>query len=474
MDCGRIRNANIIIHVHGGIMTMNPEPGFRAQSLSRSFRKAVVAALAAGLLVLTLVNPAAAQQADGKLAKIASAVETQSGKSAAGMPPDLIHQLNDSLESLVKKVSPAVVQVLVTGYGPLEDKGQTDAALVTRQHAIGSGVIVDPDGYIITNHHVVSGAQSIRVVLPASQDSSGNRGESTHVLEARLVGFHSESDLALLKIEAHGLATLPFADSSKVRPGQLVFAIGSPEGLTSTVTMGVVSATARQPDPDNPMIYLQTDAPINPGNSGGPLVNLDGEVVGINTFIISESGGSQGLGFAIPAQITKFVYASLRKYGHVHRGEMGTVAQTITPHLAGGLGLPHDFGVIIADVVPGGPAATGGLEIGDVVERMDGRPIHTLPAFAGALYLHTMDKPLTMEVLRNNKIETLLIPVVEEKHTIDQCRIWPTPRKTWCPGSASWAWRSTTKQNHFCRICGSPLEWWWRRGHSLRLVWTAA
>jgi serine protease Do len=425
-----IREVRICVYFHGGIVIMRSNPVFHAQPVSRRCAAAIGAAFAAGLLALGMVNPAAGQQADGKLAKVASAVEAHSAASAS---PDILRQLNDSLEGLVKRVSPGVVQVLVTGYGPLEEKGEQDTAVVTRQHAIGSGVIVDPDGYIITNRHVVNGAQSIRVALPYATDDSGNREGSMRVLDAKLVGIHSESDLALLKIEAHGLPTLPFADSSRVRPGQLVFAIGSPEGLTSTVTMGVVSATARQPDPDNPMVYLQTDAPINPGNSGGPLVNLDGEVVGINTFIISESGGSQGLGFAIPAQIAKFVYTSLRKYGHVHRGEMGAVAQTITPRMAAGLGLRQDYGVIIADVLPAGPAQTGGLQIGDIVETMDGRPVNALPAFAGALYLHPLDKPLEMDVLRGNKRESLLIPVVEQKHSIDQMSDLADPAKNMVP-----------------------------------------
>jgi serine protease Do len=217
-------------------------------------------------------------------------------------------QFNDALENLAAKVSPAVVQILVTGYGPLHEQSRAETSLIVRQHAVGSGVIVDPNGYIMTNAHVVEGAQRIRVALPLPTDkgrtiASGKR----HILEARLVGVHKETDLALLKIDEKDLPTLVLLAQQRPRVGQLVFAIGSPEGLQNSVTMGVVSAVARQADPDKPLTYVQTDAPINPGNSSGPLVDMNGAVVGINTFILSEGGGSEGLGFAIPARIVDFV-----------------------------------------------------------------------------------------------------------------------------------------------------------------------
>src|SRR5712692_8666199 len=251
-------------------------------------------------------------------------------------PPPVLQQLNSALQGLVAKVSPAVVQVLVTGYGTLNESNRAQTALIVRQHAVGSGVIVDPDGYIVTNAHVVEGAQRIRVALALPLDDSplNTPAGKCHILDAKLLGVHKDSDLALLKIEATKLPTLPLGIGHRARVGQLVIAIGSPEGLQNSVTLGVVSAVGRQPDPDKPMIYVQTDAPINPGNSGGPLVDMEGEVVGINTFILSESGGSEGLGFAIPARVVNFVYGSLRRYGHVHRVEIGAGAQTITPTLA--------------------------------------------------------------------------------------------------------------------------------------------
>lgn len=245
-------------------------------------------------------------------------------RALAAVTPEALLSLNAALEGLSARVSQGVVQILVTGYGPIEDSGRTDTALIARQKAIGSGVIVEPSGYVVTNAHVIEGAQRIRVVLPvpASEGAVLEPEGKRRILDAKLVGVHQESDLALLKVTATDLPSLPLGTNRRVRQGQLVLAIGSPEGLQGTVTMGVVSSVARQPDPNKAMVYIQTDAPINPGNSGGPLVDMDGYVVGINTFIVSGSGGSEGLGFAIPARVVQFVYESLKKYGHVHRSEI--------------------------------------------------------------------------------------------------------------------------------------------------------
>jgi len=331
-----------------------------------------------------------------------------------------LKQLNAALEELTARISPAVVQISVTGYGPVEEN-RSQTAYIARERAIGAGVIVDPNGYIMTNAHVVEGAQRIHVALASvgnSQDPLAPIGKQ-RVLDARLVGIHKESDLALLKIEQTGLPTLSLARRQPVRQGELVFAMGSPEGLQNSVTMGVVSSVGRQADPSRPFVYIQTDAPINPGNSGGPLVDIEGSVIGINTFILSEGGGSEGLGFAIPAQIVRFVYNSLRKYGHVHRVSVKAGAQTITPMLAKGLGLSQSWGVVIDDVTPGGPAEAAGLRIGDIVLSADDRPISTLPAFTTALYFHPLDEVLKLEVLRGSEKKILHIPVFEMKDTMD-------------------------------------------------------
>jgi serine protease Do len=340
-------------------------------------------------------------------------------------------QLNNALEGLAAKVAPAVVQILVTGYGPAHEENRTQTALIVRQHAVGSGVIVDPNGYIMTNAHVVEGAQRIRVALPLPGDSGravavGKR----QIIEATLIGLHKETDLALLKIDEKDLPTLPLLTQTRPRVGQLVFAIGSPEGLQNSVTMGVVSAVARQPDPSKAMTYIQTDAPINPGNSGGPLIDMNGSVVGINTFILSTGGGSEGLGFAIPSRIVDFVYNSLRKYGHVHRVEIGAGAQEITPAMADGLHLSQRWGVIIADVKPDGPAAAAGLQVQDIVLAADERRIETLPSLSSALYLHRLDQVLKLEILRGEDRKTLYIPAIEQRDPMDQLFDAADPEKS--------------------------------------------
>jgi serine protease Do len=398
------------------------------QARCRTATFALLFLLLLGVVLVTRVRAQAPDSMDravggeGTSQKAPAPAREAAVEARAVETPATLLQLNAALEGLAAKASQGVVQILVTGYGPLEDSGRTDTALIARQKAIGSGVIVDPSGYVITNAHVVEGAQRIRVVLPvptgegAALEPEGKR----RILDAKLVGAHPETDLALLKVEAKGLPTLPLGAARRVQQGQLVFAIGSPEGLQNTVTLGVVSSVARQPDPNKAMVYLQTDAPINPGNSGGPLVDIDGYVVGINTFIVSGSGGSEGLGFAIPARVVKFVYESLKKYGHVHRSEIEAGAQTITPSLATGLNLKRSWGVLISDVEPGGPAEAAGLKVGDVVLAADDRSIDTLPAFMGALYLHPTDQVLKLDVLRDTGKKTLFIPVLQEKHQMDQ------------------------------------------------------
>jgi len=372
----------------------------------------------------TPAAPAAKEPTQGSAAQKPSPT-AELGKAVGPRPteaPPVLQQLNSALEALVARVSPAVVQVLVTGYGSLQDSTRGETALIARQNAVGSGIIVDSDGYIMTNAHVVEGAQRIRVVLPLPSGDAAQVAPvgKQRVLDAKLIGVHKDSDLALLKIDQTGLPTLELGAARRIHQGQLVLAIGSPEGLENTVTMGVVSSVGRQPDPDKPMVYIQTDAPINPGNSGGPLVDMDGSVLGINTLILSQGGGSEGLGFAIPARVVHFVYQSLRKYGHVHHVEIQAVAQNITPSLAEGLNLTQSYGVIIADVTPGGPADAAGLRIGDIVLSADDRPIDTLPALNAAMYLHPLDQVMKVVVLRGSEKKTLEIPVTEHRDAMDK------------------------------------------------------
>lgn len=339
---------------------------------------------------------------------------------------DVLHQLNESIEDLVQRVSPTVVQILVTGYGASEenDHGQTDL-LVGRRRAIGSGVIVDPEGYIVTNAHVVNGAQNIEVLVPPppARTASGvatSEGAQSRNYQARIVGTARELDLAVIKIDAHALPALSIlGPMPPARQGEMVFAFGSPEGLRNTVTMGVVSAVARQPDPDSPLVYVQTDTPINPGNSGGALVNAEGRLVGINTFILSSSGGNQGLGFAIPAGVVASAYPQLLKFGHIHQPAIGALVQTITPELAAALRLKRDYGVIISDISPGGAADTAGLKIQDVVLSVDNVSISSLPQFAQTLYVHKTGEHAALEILRGSNHLKIDVGLVERPHKED-------------------------------------------------------
>jgi serine protease Do len=235
-----------------------------------------------------------------------------------------------------------------------------------------------------------------------------------------VLGTHKQSDLALLKVQATHLPTVPLRSDVRVRQGELVFAIGSPEGLRDSVTMGVVSSIARQTDPGDPMIYIQTDASINPGNSGGPLVDIDGNLIGINTFMLTEGGGNEGLGFAIPAVIVDFDYQNLRKFGHVHRVAIGAIAQNITPTLAAGLGLARSWGAIISDINDGGGAEAAGLKVEDIVLTMDGRRILGLPDFMAALYLHPADQVLKIDVLRGTSRLSFNVPVTVYHEKIEE------------------------------------------------------
>src|SRR5271154_330807 len=317
---------------------------------------------------------------------------------------DELRRLNDSVEALIRKVSPSVVQILVTGYGPLEeaDHGST-GVVIGRQRAIGSGFIIDPSGYIITNAHVVNGAQRVQVLLTTTNaDGSAESALSsrTNTVPARIVGVARDIDLALLKIDGNKLPALPVANYRNLRQGETVFAFGSPQGLRNTITHGVISAVARQTDPDSPMVYIQTDAPINPGNSGGPLVNVNGEVVGVNTFILSQSGGNEGLGFAIPSGVINVVYQQLRKFGHLHKAQIGIGLQTITPVLAAALNLPRSYGVIVSDVLPDGPAVAAGIRIGDVLLSVDGHMVESIPYLSFRLMSVNAGEKVHIEVLR--------------------------------------------------------------------------
>ena len=339
---------------------------------------------------------------------------TRTAEAAKALRNDPLHVFSESVQALSAEVTKSVVQVLTSGYGLSNDKDKTDTAYFAPEHDIGSGVILSPDGYIGTTAHVVQGARRIRIRLQGLEKrATATSSQALGPLDAKLVGLDRQTDLAVLKIDMTGLPALPLADSDLLKQGQVVFAFGSPLGLENSVTMGVVSATARQIDPDNPAIYIQTDAPINPGNSGGPLVDVDGHVVGINTFILTQSGGNEGLGFAIPSNVVRNVYDQIRTEGHVHRGQIGVFLRTITPDLAEGLHLPVNRGVLVEDVVPGTPAEKAGLKPGDVITSAGGKPVDNVREFTQVLYSYRIGQDAKIGVLHDGKEASLSIPVME-------------------------------------------------------------
>ena len=326
-------------------------------------------------------------------------------------PPSL-REISASFESLAARVRPAVVQIFSTGYSPAKEGGSgSNAALLSRETSTGSGVILTADGYIVTNNHVVQGARKIEVKLP----TRGTTRTQGMTVPAKLIGVDGETDLAVIKIDKTVLATLALGDSAQLKQGELVMAFGNPLGLEGSVSMGIVSSTARQVKPDDPMVYIQTDAPINPGNSGGPLVNTQGRVVGINTFILTQSGGSEGLGFAVPSSVVRAVYNQIRKDGHVHRGHIGVSVESITPVLAKGLALPQDWGVLVSDLEPGGSAQAAGLKIGDIVLSLNGRAIESASQLENAVYSLPLTDTVTLTLLRDGKPVSVTVSVHERE-----------------------------------------------------------
>jgi serine protease Do len=324
----------------------------------------------------------------------------------------------DGFEPVVSRAVPAIVSVFTSkvvrtqaGSSPFSDPffqqffGQLDIPRKRLEQSLGSGVIISPAGYIITNDHVIDGASDIKVTL-------NDRRE----LPAKLIGADSKTDIAILHVDAKDLPVLPFGDSSKMRPGNFVLAIGNPFGLSHTVTMGIVSATGRGGlDIEDYEDFIQTDAAINPGNSGGALINARGELVGINTAILANNtgdggeGGNEGIGFAIPINMARQVMDQIMTNGKVVRGYLGAWVQDVTPGIAKAFGLTNSAGALIGDVSAGGPAARAGIERGDVIVAMNGKDVTD----ARQLRLDTaMSKPGTVvkfKLVRGGK--SLEVPV---------------------------------------------------------------
>uniref|UniRef100_E6QME2 Peptidase S1C, Do n=1 Tax=mine drainage metagenome TaxID=410659 RepID=E6QME2_9ZZZZ len=340
-----------------------------------------------------------------------------------------LEALDNAVEAVAARVTPAVVNVAVTSR-PTEAQAQQQmggdippgalppgleqffgghrAASPNRvEHGIGSGVIISPDGYILTNNHVVDGAVNIRVTM-----------NDRRVFPAKLVGADKLTDLAVLKINATGLPFIGWGDSTRLHPGQSVLAFGSPFGYFQfSVTRGIVSAVNRpnpySDDPRKPGGFIQTDAAINPGNSGGPLVNARGELVGINTFIISDSGSFAGAGFAIPSQIAKATADAIIEHGVVHHGYLGISMNDVTPDNASFFNLPDASGAIVSQITPDSPAAKAGMKSGDVIRELNGTRVDNGSALQVAVSEIAPGKHITLGILRDGKPESVTVQVGE-------------------------------------------------------------
>ena len=279
-----------------------------------------------------------------------------------------------------------------------------------RERGQGSGVIVEANGLIITNNHVVSKADEIRVFLSDKREFKG-----------KLIGTDTKTDIAIVKIEATGLPTVPWADSDQLEVGEYVLAIGSPFGLTQTVTMGIVSAVGRASmgiaEYED---FIQTDAAINPGNSGGALVNVRGELVGINTAIFSQSGGNMGIGFAVPSNLSRTVMDQLVRTGKVVRGWLGVAIQDLSAELATQFGITDTKGVLVSDVMEDSPAKKAGFERADVITEYDGKPMDSPTHLRNAVAQTPIGKKVSVKLIRDKKPKTIEVTIVEQPKSLGQ------------------------------------------------------
>lgn len=331
----------------------------------------------------------------------------------AAQTPNPLRLINTTFATLNERLRPAIVTIRSDSFAPVGG----DSGVRARQTDMGSGVIVSPEGYIVTNAHVVGRRLTVSVTQLVRPPEPGHNVLAPHVrqLEGRVLGVDKETDLALVKIDAkEPLPFIEYGDSESVKQGELVLALGNPLGLENSVTMGIISAVARQLKPDDRVVYLQTDAPINPGNSGGALVDIDGKLIGINTMILSQSGGSEGLGFAVPQNIVKSIAEQLKDHGRVIRGDIGVTAQTITPNLARSLKLARDSGVVLADVEQGGGADNAGLKIGDVILSVNGRRMESARQFHVWVYRQPVNAVAKVEYMRGQETATADVVVLEQ------------------------------------------------------------
>jgi len=331
--------------------------------------------------------------------------------------PRQILETGRAFSEIVRAVSPAIVNISTTKvvrrdaqpffedpffdfFSPFHDFGSPKKF---KERSLGSGVIVSPDGYIVTNNHVVEKADEIKVTLIDKKTFKG-----------RIVGADPKTDIAIIKIEATGLPTLTWGDSDKLQVGEFVLAIGSPYGLSNTVTMGIISAVGRAnvgiADYED---FIQTDAAINPGNSGGPLVNINGELIGINTAIFSRTGGYQGIGFAVPSNMVRLVMDQLLQKGKVTRGWIGVTIQELTPELAQEFGLKKTKGALVSDIAKDSPAAKAGLLRGDVILEFNGKEIKDVSSLRNMVAQSKAGSEITLKILRAGKEFTVKALITE-------------------------------------------------------------
>ena len=343
------------------------------------------------------------------------------GSSEEEKPKQAPNVILPDFTTLVEQVSPSVVNISTkqSVHGPMQGEpgmpdpfgeffgpferffGPPHGGRSFRTRSLGSGFIIDAKGYILTNNHVVENADEITVKLADSEE-----------FKAKVVGRDEKTDLALIEIDgAHDLHAVPMGNSDKLRVGDWVLAIGNPFGLDNTVTAGIVSAIGRNINQGPYDSFIQTDAAINPGNSGGPLLNINGEVVGINSAIFSRSGGNIGIGFAIPINLANEIVPQLKESGHVTRGWLGVMIQRVTPEIAESLGLKTSHGALVSEVVKKGPAADSGIEQGDVIVEYDGEEVHESSDLPRMVARTPVGKTVAVKVLRGGEEHTYSIKV---------------------------------------------------------------
>lgn len=357
------------------------------------------------------------RQGEGWTARVRLAIGLFVASLVLGVPATDAVAARESVTELALRLSPAVVNISTTqtfdgDEGPGEEVegpdlpfggGPTPPGMARKVQSLGSGFVIDPTGIILTNNHVVAGAEKIDVTF-----SDGT------TLPAKVKGRDEKTDLAIVKVEAKlPLAYVKLGDSTKLRVGDWVMAIGNPFGLGGSVTMGIVSALNRDIHAGNYDDFIQTDAAINRGNSGGPLFSLDGDVVGMNTAIISPSGESVGIGFATPSSTIAPIIAQILEFGEIRRGWIGVRIQTVTPEIAGTLGLGDPQGALVAGVTPGGPAEASGIEAGDLITSFDGRPIRAMRDLPRIVAETEIGKSVPIEIVRSGRERKLKIKVAK-------------------------------------------------------------